>query len=72
MINQFTGYKGWVTEGGMGMIDVDSSSAQSASNGKLSVPTTHDLTDGQSTRNVHVRFTAHVPPTTLKFHFSGH
>jgi hypothetical protein len=43
MINQFTGYKGWVTQGGMGMIDVDSSSAQSASNGKLSVPTTHDL-----------------------------
>jgi hypothetical protein len=46
MINQFTGYNSRVTQGGMEMIDVDSSSAQFASNGELSMPTTHGLTAG--------------------------
>jgi hypothetical protein len=46
MINQFTGYNGRVRQGGMGMIDVDSSSAQFASNGKPSMSTTHALTAG--------------------------
>ena len=67
MINQFTGYSGWVTQGGMGMIDVDSSSAQSASNGKLSVPTTHDLKS-----QIKQKRNGHVPPTTSKFHFNRH
>jgi len=46
MINQFTGYNSRLTQGGMGMIDVDSSSAQFTSNGKLTMPTTHALTAG--------------------------
>jgi hypothetical protein len=52
--NQFPGYNSRVTEGRLEMIDVDSSSAQFASSGERSMSTTHALTAGYSTNNVHV------------------